>query len=153
MTRSKFFLLFLLTGLICSTTFAQNDSVRVMQVINRLLFGMKTGNPELVSSAFDSAAVLMSIGKAEGRTSVHNQSADQFLKAIAAPHKQIWDERIFNPVIKMNDDLAFVWAEYSFYLGDQLNHCGIDSFQLVKRNGGWKILVIVDTRKKEGCEK
>ena len=131
----------------------QNDSTKIMATINKMFEGMRLGNEELFLSAFDTSAVLMSIGNALGRTTVHSDNYISFAKAVATPHPQVWDERISNPVIHINGELATVWAEYSFYLGDKFNHCGIDSFQLVKRDEGWKILVIVDTRKKVGCEK
>ncbi|HKI77328.1 MAG TPA: nuclear transport factor 2 family protein [Ignavibacteriaceae bacterium] len=131
---------------------AQNDSTKIMQVINRLFDGMRLGNENLVLSVFDSSAVLMSVGKSLGKINVHSDYYKAFAKAVGTPHLQAWDERIKNPVIHVDGDLATVWAEYSFYLGDMLNHCGIDSFQLIKRNLGWKILVIIDTRKKEDCD-
>jgi hypothetical protein len=130
-----------------------NDSTRVMTVIQKMFEGMKLANKKLFISAFDSSAVLMSIGNSLGKTNIHTDDYISFAQAVGTPHPQVWDERITNPVIHISGDLASVWAEYSFYLGDKLNHCGIDSFQLVKRDDGWKILVIVDTRRKEGCEK
>lgn len=132
---------------------SQSDSAKVMTVINKLFDGMRLGNEHIILSAFDSSAVLMSIGSSLGKTIVHSDDYRSFANAAGTPHPQVWDERISNPVIHINGDLASVWAEYSFYLGDKLNHCGIDSFQLVKRDEGWKILVIVDTREKAGCER
>ena len=131
----------------------QSDSASVMAAINKLFQGMRLGNEKLILSAFDSSAVLMSVGSSLGKTIVHSDDYRSFARALGTPHPQVWDERINNPIIHVSGDLAVVWAEYSFYLGDKLNHCGIDSFQLVKRDAGWKILVIVDTRKKAGCEK
>ena len=130
---------------------AQNDSTKIMQVINRLFDGMRLGNENLVFSVFDSTAVLMSIGKSLGKINVHSDNYKAFAKAVGTPHLQAWEEKIKNPIIHVDGDLATVWAEYSFYLGDTLNHCGIDSFQLIRRNSGWKILVIIDTRRKENC--
>jgi hypothetical protein len=48
--------------------------------------------------------------------------------------------------------MAAIWTEYSFYLGDKFSHCGVNSFQLFKDETGWKIIYIVDTRRKEGCD-
>ena len=146
------FLLFLTFSKIEYAQF-QSDSANVMTVINKLFQAMRLGNEKLVLSAFDSSAVLMSVGSSLGKTIVHSDDYLSFAKAVGTPHSQVWDERISNPVIYISGDVAAVWAEYNFYLGEKLNHCGIDSFQLVKRDKGWRILVIVDTRKKEGCER
>ena len=131
----------------------QSDSAKVMTVINKLFDGMRLENEHIILSVFDSSAVLMSVGSSLGKTIVHSDDYRSFAKAVGTPHPQVWDEQISNPVIHISGDLASVWAEYNFYLGDKLNHCGIDSFQLVKRDKGWKKLVIIDTRKKAGCEK
>jgi hypothetical protein len=47
--------------------------------------------------------------------------------------------------------MASVWAPYKFYLGDKFSHCGVDVFQLMKTGDGWKIIYIVDTRRKGDC--
>ncbi len=152
----------MLFSLLCALIFSipkadfaqvQNDTTKIMTTINKMFEGMKLGNESLFLSAFDSSAVLMSIGSSLGKTIVHSDDYRSFAKAVATPHPQAWDERIRNPIIHIDGDLAVVWADYNFYLGDKLNHCGIDSFQLVKKFEGWKILVIVDTRKKTGCER
>ena len=130
----------------------QNDTTKILTVIQKMVEGMRLGNEKLFVSVFDSSAVLMSVGSALGKSTVHSDDYISYARAVGTPHPQVWDERIANPVIHINGDLASVWAEYSFYLGDKINHCGVDSFQLVKRDDGWKILVIVDTRKREGCD-
>jgi hypothetical protein len=33
--------------------------------------------------------------------------------------------------------LARVWAPYTFWMGEKKSHCGIDDFQLVRRDGRW----------------
>jgi hypothetical protein len=47
--------------------------------------------------------------------------------------------------------MAHVWAPYTFYLGGKWNHCGVDSFELLKVNGAWKLTQLSDTRKRDGC--
>ncbi|MCJ7759077.1 MAG: nuclear transport factor 2 family protein, partial [Gillisia sp.] len=53
--------------------------------------------------------------------------------------------------IRINGALANVITPYSFYVNGNLSHCGVNSFQLFKESGNWKIIYIVDTRIKEGC--
>jgi hypothetical protein len=57
------------------------------------------------------------------------------------------DERISSPEVRVADNLATVWARYELYVNDKYNHCGIDAFQLVKTDIGWKISAIADTRR------
>jgi len=53
--------------------------------------------------------------------------------------------------VRQNDNLATVWARYTFFAGEQLSHCGYDAFQLAKSDQGWKIFAIADTQRREGC--
>ena len=87
----------------------------------------------------------------EGVAVARAEKGDDFLKAIGgAPVKLL--EKIFEPVVLVEDGLANVWVRYEFYADDKYSHCGIDSFLLVKTAAGWKIASIADTRRKT-CEK
>ncbi|HEY4150385.1 MAG TPA: hypothetical protein VGM41_15710, partial [Chitinophagaceae bacterium] len=59
------------------------------------------------------------------------------------------DERIQFETIRIDGALAIVWAPYQFFYNGKLNHCGADSFQLVRSNGKWKIQYLIDTRRKD----
>eukprot|EP01037_Dinobryon_pediforme_P016381 gene16381-16559_t len=92
----------------------------------------------------------ISTGK-DGKATLSIEKASDFVKAIGTPHQQVYDERIVFGDIKIDGDLASVWAPYQFYLGDKFSHCGVDVFSLLKTAEGWKIIYIVDTRRKDNC--
>jgi len=87
-----------------------------------------------------------------GKAVLSTENAKDFVKAIGTPHTAIYDERITFGTVNIDGDLASVWAPYEFYLGDKFSHCGVDVFQLLKTADGWKIIYIVDTRRKDNCE-
>ena len=107
----------------------------------------------MIRSEFSSAAILQTVLKSkEGRVSVETDPLDSFLAVISKPHTEVYDERITFDAIKIDGELAIVWAPYKFYSGDKFSHCGVDSFQLVKINGEWKIQYLIDTRQRQGCD-
>ena len=53
--------------------------------------------------------------------------------------------------VQVDGTLASVWAEYTFYAGERLSHCGVDAFHLVRTPAGWKIVSLVDTRRSDSC--
>ena len=60
-------------------------------------------------------------------------------------------------VMKLKWILSFfvlLWSatSVSFYVGDDMSHCGEDAFQLARTNVGWKIIAIADTRRNEECQ-
>lgn len=58
---------------------------------------------------------------------------------------------LYLPNILIDGNLASVWTDYKFYIDDQFSHCGVNSFQLFKGKDGWKVIYIIDTRRKENC--
>lgn len=57
-----------------------------------------------------------------------------------------------DPIVLIEGNIAVFWAEYDFFLNGEFDHCGVDSFQLIKRNDKWLITNMASTRKYEGCE-
>lgn len=144
--------LLLLLTLFSLKTFAQSEDEAVKKPITALFDGMRKGDTTLMRSAFAPGANLQSIGKnKEGEVGVRTENIDKFIESIGKPHKDVYDERITYDMIKVDDNLAVAWTPYQFYVGDKFSHCGVNSFQLVKLNGEWKIQYIIDTRRKEGC--
>jgi len=88
-----------------------------------------------------------------GNSELESEEYSKFLKSIVSiPSTTKFEERLLSFDIRMNGALASVITPYSFYVNDILSHCGVNSFQLYKTEGEWKIIHIVDTRKKEGCK-
>ena len=133
--------------------FAQQSATDgVKQSVNTMFDAMRKGDSTLLKSVFAKEMVLQSISTdKEGKAVISTDSANDFAKAIGTPHTAVYDERITYGDIKIDGDLASVWAPYKFYLGDKFSHCGVDVFSLMKTAAGWKIIYIVDTRRKDNC--
>ena len=145
--------IFLILTIISTTALAQSDETAVKEVVNKLFIGMKKPDTVLIRSAFSAKPILQTITKKmDGQVSVESESLDSFLVMIAKPHTEAYDERIIFDLVKIDGELAMVWASYKFYLGEKFSHCGVDAFQLVKINNDWKIQYLIDTRRRQGCD-
>ena len=82
---------------------------------------------------------------------VRTESPAGFIEQISKATPGSLDERISFETVKVDGPLAIAWTPYSFYYNGQFSHCGVNSFQLVRFNGIWKIQYIIDTRRKTGC--
>ena len=133
--------------------FSQSEEKAVEDVIRSLFEGMKTKNAEQVAAAFYSEGLMQTVqAKPEGSTVASNAVAD-FVKRIATtPAETTLDERILDYQIKVDGTMASAWTPYRFYVNGNFSHCGVNSFQLVRMTEGWKIVYIIDTRRKEPCE-
>jgi hypothetical protein len=146
----------LLLGFFCLPIFCTAQSAsenEVIAVIKQMFDGMRKGDSTLVRAVFEASARLQTTytGK-DGKPGLRTEtSIDGFVKAVGTPHPQVFDERIKSYEVRIDDNLATVWTPYEFYLGTAFSHCGVNAFQLFKSDKGWKIIHIVDTRRKQGC--
>lgn len=149
-----YYVLLLLLLVICSRpALAQSSEEEfVKSAINKLFEGMKKGDSAMVKAVFADNVLLQTISTpAQKAPTLGGATLQQFLDAVGAPHTDVWDERIRFDKIMIDGALASVWTPYQFYLNDRFSHCGVNSFQLMKFAEGWKIIYLVDTRRKEDC--
>lgn len=129
-----------------------SEEAAVMAVVERLFDGMRAADTTMVRATFHPDARLVGTAEEDGRTTVRMVPVDRFVEAVGRPRDAVWDERIWDPEVRVDDRLATVWVPYAFYLGEELSHCGVDAFQLSRAQGGWVIVQIADTRRREGCD-
>ena len=58
-----------------------------------------------------------------------------------------------DPLVRIDHDLAMVWAPFEFLVDGKPDHCGTDLFGLVRSDGKWLIASIADTGSKECAAK
>lgn len=73
---------------------------------------------------------------------------EQFGQRVGAGTTHI-DERIHSPLVRVDNDLAVVWAPFEFRIDGKLDHCGTDLFSLVHNNGKWLIGSLAATLRKD----
>jgi hypothetical protein len=110
-----------------------------------MFHGMTERNPAAIRSAAlpGTILVLMRDGKPEQMT------IDAFAEHFAKPGKAHMEERIHDPLVRTDHDLAMVWAPFEFLVDGKPDHCGTDLFNLVHTGGKWLIAGIADTGTKE----
>jgi hypothetical protein len=149
----KWILAGILAGLLGLPAFAQTPEQEVEAVIRSLFDGMKQKNAEQVAAAFSAEGLMQTVQQKPEGTTVGSNSVADFVKRIAGtPEGTTLDERILSYHIKVDGSMASAWTPYQFYVNDTFSHCGVNSFQLVKMSEGWKIVYIIDTRRKEPCQ-
>lgn len=147
-------LILCLFGLLSSfNVFAQTEEKEVEAVIKSLFDGMRVKNADQVAAAFSKDAMMQTvIPKPEGSEVGSNRVTDFVTRIASTPAETELDERILEYQIKIDGTMASAWTPYHFYVDDKFSHCGVNSFQLVKMADGWKIVYIIDTRRKEPCD-
>jgi hypothetical protein len=134
--------------------FAQTeDEKNIKTVIDQLFTGMRKTDSSIVHATLGESCFLKTVVKTKsGETRLLDEKVSEFLKAVGTPHEGIYDERLLAYDIKIDGEMAIAWTPYEFWVSEQFSHCGVNVFTLMKTSNGWKIIGIVDTRRKQGCK-
>ncbi|MBO9584515.1 MAG: nuclear transport factor 2 family protein [Flavobacterium sp.] len=94
--------------------------------------------------------ILQSISESTTKgNKLSNENAKEFYKSIASiPSNMKFQEKILSYNIQIDGTMAHVWAPYEFYLNDKFSHSGVNTFTLFKEKDLWKIIYLIDTRRK-----
>lgn len=145
--RNTILTICMLTVLNVAIAQAQTPEDEIREVIEHMFDGMRAGDSSMVSSVFMDGAIM---GRATDR-GFSSQSTDGFVRAVGSPHDEIWDERIWDLKIEVDQRLASAWMQFAFYLGDELHHCGVNSMILYDTDNGWKVTYLADTDRGLDC--
>lgn len=74
---------------------------------------------------------------------------EAFAELVGRPGKARIEERIHDPLVRIDNDLAVVWAPFEFLVEGKVDHCGTDLFNLVRTDGKWLIASVADTGRKD----
>ena len=74
----------------------------------------------------------------DGKPDVRAFSNEEYFADLQAA-KQPMRERIWNPEVRIHALIATVVAPYDFWIGGKFSHCGVDAFDLIKTEEGWKL--------------
>jgi hypothetical protein len=136
-----------------TTTARAQDAERsaVLATVQKVFDAMRTRDTTLLRQAFDSSARLAGVST-RGAPAIRLTAPAAFGSAIvSAPAGDVWSERIFEPEVRIDGDVAQVWAYYTFHRNKTFSHCGVDAFMLLKVGTEWKITQLADSRRTTGC--
>jgi hypothetical protein len=117
------------------------QEVSVLAPIEAMFQGMTKRDPGAIKAAAlpGTVLVLMRDGKPEQMT------IEAFADHFGKPTEKHMEERIHDPVVRIDHDLAMVWAPFEFLVDGKKDHCGTDLFNVVHSDGRWVIAGIADT--------
>ena len=78
---------------------------------------------------------------------------DTFAERSGRPGTTHNEEKIHDPLIRIDNDLAVVWAPFDYFIDGKVDHCGTDLFNLVRKDGKWLIASVADTGRKDCAAK
>lgn len=129
-----------------------SDTTLIRQTIDSFFTGMLEGDSSMIRSTLHPAIRFLTCTKDDHDNDILvSESVNDFLSAVGAPHEDYWNEKITSFTLQIDQNMAQVWTDYSFHINDSFSHCGVNSFQLFKDSNGWRIVQIMDTRRRKPC--
>lgn len=143
--RQLFILLFL--GFSLSISAQESD---IKKSISTFFEGLQTGDTLKIQTICHKEMKLQSIMEKNAVGKLSFESNEEFYKSIGSLPKDLKiEERLLSYKIQVDGSMAQVWTPYEFYINDKLSHIGTNSFTLLLENNIWKIVHIIDTRRKK----
>ena len=132
-------LLLLMFSAFCLPGFAQQDDKKAALVVVQKLFDeMAAANATGIIATGTPENQLVAIRKLrDGKTRVDVIGGEAFSKFFTKPGAI--KEMMYEPKIDVDGDWAMVWGRYVFFADGKVSHCGINQFNLVRTEAGWKI--------------
>lgn len=151
MTRAILYLVLIITSAVHSQ---MAEDIKVKSAVDTFFEGFHSGDTTLMRTVLSDKVVLQTMYKnKEGKSILRNDGdVSKLLETIAnRPDDQKWDERLLDYSIQIDGIMANAWTPYEFWYNDKFSHCGVNSFQLFKDDDQWKIIYLVDTRRRSDC--
>lgn len=129
---------------------AADDKKAAMAVVNELFAQMRAANAAGILATGTPENQLVGIRKTkEGKTRIDVINAEAFTKFFTKADAV--EEVMYSPNVEVSGDWAMVWGRYVFFVGDKVSHCGINQFNLVRTDAGWKIANGASTMNAADC--
>ena len=126
---------------------AQKEEVQ--KTIESFFEGFHAKDTVKMKSMCSEKLILQSISESLKGTKLSQETAQKFYISIATIPSDIkFEERILSYTIQVDGTMAHVWTPYEFYVNNKLSHSGVNAFTLFKENEKWKIIHLIDTRRK-----
>ncbi|HZV68018.1 MAG TPA: nuclear transport factor 2 family protein [Saprospiraceae bacterium] len=139
-----FFLPFVIKG------WSQETQVRA--VVDKMFSAMLQKDTAKLRQCFIPGVQLMTYAHdSKGNYSAKYEQLPDFLRQIILIGDTEIEEVLTGWQCYMDEGMASVWAPYEFFYDGKFSHCGVNSMQLMKVKGEWKITQIADTRRKKDC--
>ncbi len=119
--------------------FEETDTTAVMAPINAIFAAIAVGDAEaMMRHVYPDGRVTATGTRSTGASGFRSQSWAEFAQRITPDGA--FDERISDPAIEIDGDVAMVWARFVVRRQGKVANCGFDHFDLIRESGVWKVM-------------
>ncbi len=129
------------------------EEVKVKYAVETFFYALNGKNEFVMKRVVDADIKMQTVNlNVLGKMIVSDTNFNDLINfMITTPDSIPFHEKILDYKIQIDGGMAHVWAPYEFWYNGEFSHCGVNSFQLFKEEDAWKIIYLVDSRRKEDC--
>ena len=123
----------------CATVIGGSERQAVLGTVQGFFDFIATRDPELGAEVLLPEGVFVTVRESNGKRQVRTFTNAQSIERMCAATPQMREAFVGEPRVMVEGNVATVWARYVFEIDGKLSHTGVDAFNLVRTEGGWKI--------------
>lgn len=127
------------------------DEAAVVAAVEAFLEALSEKDGPRLAATLAPNAVFHSAAERPRSGPIAVRTAEEFVEFVARSPNEL-RERIWDSEVRIRGRIATLWAPYDFWIDGAFSHCGIDAFNLVETENGWRIASAVYTTEREDCE-
>jgi len=62
-----------------------------------------------------------------------------------------FEETLYHPAVRIDHDIAVIWAPYVFTVNGKMDHCGTNVFTMYRESGRWLVSNVADNGRNDDC--
>jgi hypothetical protein len=93
----------------------------------------------------------VAVSRPDGSKLIRHISWEDYLAKIKPGEHRYHEQFTGTPVIQIDGDIAMVWGDFTLSVDGKPATCGVDHFDLVHENGGWKVQNVTWSQRTTGC--
>ncbi len=132
-----------------------DDRAAILRVLQKTFDAVASGDPDDWRPLLTKEARTLSFAPGpdapDGALLMRERSLAKRLEPMTPPRDRYFERWLGEPTVMIRGPIAVVWGEYDFWLNGAFRHCGVDTVNLAKVDGVWKIAHLMYTVEFEAC--
>lgn len=129
------------------------DSVAVLAVVDGWFAAMRAKDRAAFEAVMQADSTFTAMRQSPDGWTVKRRSRSELADAMLTGTGEVVERFLGHPTILVHGPIATVWGRYELSIAGQRQHCGVDSFDLIKDGTSWKISNASWTIEPGGCPK
>ncbi len=121
------------------TSSAPSERTAVLATVQAFFDAMHARDPEAAARSVLPEGVFVNTRSEDGKRVEKHFSNREWIEKLTLEKTVLLEEITGTPTVQVEGDLASVWCAYRFSIDGQPSHTGVDVFNLIRTEAGWRI--------------